>query len=390
MISDGAAATPTATAPAYGPIAGRRAGAGALGPSRGSCPWCSALMFLALAAIVALVIGALDTKNRQQGRVDAPAAGGLASPARRSSATAQETADDVLGDERRRCARPSPSRTRWPRAATPAPWRSKLDEAERGAAARRVGGRPRADRRPGRAAGDAALRTSTSLLTLARARRRARRALARTWATARASAAQSSTRCCPTRMQMLAGSLSAGYSLPQALDNVAQEAGGPWARRSTGPSSRAGSACRSRSPSRRWPSGWTARTSTGSVMAIRINRQVGGNLAEVLTNVAKTVRERERLRRQVKALSAEGKLSAWILALLPIGVGAVRGAGGIRATSAARSRRLIGLGHDRDRGRALHHRRRLDAQPREHGGLSDAHLVPCRRPGRRLRRHGRP
>ena len=56
-------------------------------------------------------------------------------------------------------------------------------------------------------------------------------------------------------------------------------------------------------------------------MAIRINRQVGGNLAEVLTNVAKTVRERERLRRQVKALSAEGKLSAWILALLPIGVG---------------------------------------------------------------------
>ena len=58
-----------------------------------------------------------------------------------------------------------------------------------------------------------------------------------------------------------------------------------------------------------------------TVMAIRINRQVGGNLAEVLTNVAKTVRERERLRRQVKALSAEGKLSAWILALLPIGVG---------------------------------------------------------------------
>ena len=49
------------------------------------------------------------------------------------------------------------------------------------------------------------------------------------------------------------------------------------------------------------------------VMAIRINRKVGGNLAEVLTNVGETLRERERLRRQVKTLSAEGVLSAWIL-----------------------------------------------------------------------------
>ena len=49
------------------------------------------------------------------------------------------------------------------------------------------------------------------------------------------------------------------------------------------------------------------------VMAIRIQREVGGNLAEVLTTVAATLREREYLRRQVQALSAEGRLSAWIL-----------------------------------------------------------------------------
>ena len=48
-------------------------------------------------------------------------------------------------------------------------------------------------------------------------------------------------------------------------------------------------------------------------MAIRIQREVGGNLAELLTTVAATLRERERLRRQVKVLSAEGRLSAWIL-----------------------------------------------------------------------------
>jgi tight adherence protein B len=54
------------------------------------------------------------------------------------------------------------------------------------------------------------------------------------------------------------------------------------------------------------------------VMAIRIQREVGGNLAELLTTVSGTLRERERLRRQVQVLSAEGRLSAWILGLLPI------------------------------------------------------------------------
>ena len=53
-------------------------------------------------------------------------------------------------------------------------------------------------------------------------------------------------------------------------------------------------------------------------MAIRIQREVGGNLAEVLTGVAATMRERERLRRQVQVLSAEGRLSAVILVGLPL------------------------------------------------------------------------
>jgi tight adherence protein B len=54
------------------------------------------------------------------------------------------------------------------------------------------------------------------------------------------------------------------------------------------------------------------------VMAIRIQREVGGNLAELLTTVSNTLRERESLRRQVRVLSAEGRLSAWILGLLPV------------------------------------------------------------------------
>ena len=54
--------------------------------------------------------------------------------------------------------------------------------------------------------------------------------------------------------------------------------------------------------------------------AIAINREVGGNLAEVLDGVGHTIRERNQIRGQVKALSAEGKLSAYVLMALPIGV----------------------------------------------------------------------
>jgi tight adherence protein B len=53
------------------------------------------------------------------------------------------------------------------------------------------------------------------------------------------------------------------------------------------------------------------------VMAIRIQREVGGNLAELLDTVAATMREREYLRRQVNALAAEGKLSAIVISALP-------------------------------------------------------------------------
>jgi tight adherence protein B len=54
-----------------------------------------------------------------------------------------------------------------------------------------------------------------------------------------------------------------------------------------------------------------------AVMAVRIQRETGGNLAEVLETTVETLRERDRLRRHVQALSAEGRLSAYILIALP-------------------------------------------------------------------------
>ena len=55
-----------------------------------------------------------------------------------------------------------------------------------------------------------------------------------------------------------------------------------------------------------------------AVMAINIQREVGGNLAELLTTVAETMVERERLRREIRTLTAEGRISAIVLGLLPL------------------------------------------------------------------------
>ncbi|MDP9183982.1 MAG: type II secretion system F family protein, partial [Actinomycetota bacterium] len=122
----------------------------------------------------------------------------------------------------------------------------------------------------------------------------------------------------PDTLQLVSGSLSAGYSLPQAVDAVVRQGNPPIAdelrkalveARLGAPIEDALEDVADRMNSKDF--GWV-------VMAIRVQRQVGGNLAEVLATTAATLRERERLRRQVQVLSAEGRLSAGILFGLPI------------------------------------------------------------------------
>ena len=59
------------------------------------------------------------------------------------------------------------------------------------------------------------------------------------------------------------------------------------------------------------------------VIAVLIQRETGGNLAELLDNISAIIRARLKLFGQIRVLSAEGRLSAWILTLLPIGVALV-------------------------------------------------------------------
>jgi len=119
---------------------------------------------------------------------------------------------------------------------------------------------------------------------------------------------------------LLAGGLRAGHSLLRAVDAAAQETESPTADEFARivNETRIGrdlsdaldnTAIRMRSDDFQWVA-----------QAIAINREVGGNLSGVLDQVGHTIRERNEIRRQVKTLAAEGKMSAWVLILLPVGV----------------------------------------------------------------------
>jgi tight adherence protein B len=57
------------------------------------------------------------------------------------------------------------------------------------------------------------------------------------------------------------------------------------------------------------------------VTAMLVQREVGGNLAEVLGNMSEVVRQRFKIRRQLRVITAQGRMSGYVLAALPIFVG---------------------------------------------------------------------
>jgi tight adherence protein B len=122
----------------------------------------------------------------------------------------------------------------------------------------------------------------------------------------------------PDTLTLLASSLRAGFSFMQGLEAVAQEIGAPMRRElqrvftevrlGRTPEDALGDAAeRMGSTDLAW-----------TVMAIRIQREVGGNLASLLDTVADTMQKRDRIHREIMALTAEGRASAVILGLMPV------------------------------------------------------------------------
>lgn len=119
-------------------------------------------------------------------------------------------------------------------------------------------------------------------------------------------------------LTVMAGALRAGRGLPQTLDLVAEETAAPTQEEFQRViiESRVGRdvsqsledvADRMKSDDFRWVA-----------EAIAINRELGGDLSEILDNIASVVRDRNQVRLQVRALAAEGRLSGIVLILLPV------------------------------------------------------------------------
>lgn len=120
----------------------------------------------------------------------------------------------------------------------------------------------------------------------------------------------------PDALITLAGALRAGRSLGQAMESLAREVPAPMGRelRKVVAEVRLGrplhdslteAAERIESADFKW-----------AVLAMQIQAEVGGNLAELLDQVADTMRERTRMRGEVKALTAEGRASALMLVVM--------------------------------------------------------------------------
>lgn len=121
----------------------------------------------------------------------------------------------------------------------------------------------------------------------------------------------------PDVLQLMAQSLRSGHALLQAFELAAREAPEPLA----GEFSALLRETRLGVPLEEALQAFARRIGTREAellaTAVIIQRQVGGNLAELLDHIETTIRERLRIRGEVRALTAQGRISGWIVGLLP-------------------------------------------------------------------------
>lgn len=118
-------------------------------------------------------------------------------------------------------------------------------------------------------------------------------------------------------LTVISNSLRAGYSFQQAIDLVGKETGGPLA-------------AEFRKTAREINLGTTIEEALNNlnersesddlglmITAVLIQRQIGGNLAEILDNISFTIRERIRIKGEIKTLTAQGRISGMIIGFMP-------------------------------------------------------------------------
>ncbi|MGI6659613.1 MAG: type II secretion system F family protein [Dethiobacteraceae bacterium] len=119
-------------------------------------------------------------------------------------------------------------------------------------------------------------------------------------------------------LQLMANSLRAGFSFLQAMDSISKEMTPPVSQEFA----RTLREMRLGTPTEEALQNLGTRVKSDDldlvITAVVIQRQVGGNLAQILENISTTISERIRLQAEVKTLTAQGRISGTIVALLPV------------------------------------------------------------------------
>jgi tight adherence protein B len=120
---------------------------------------------------------------------------------------------------------------------------------------------------------------------------------------------------------LIANSLRTGYSFMQAVEMVAREMPSPIAEEFSRLLKEMNLGVTTENALNNLAKRMNSDDLDLVITAVLIQRQVGGNLAEVLDNIAHTIRERVKIKGQIKTLTAQGRISGIIVSLLPVGVG---------------------------------------------------------------------
>lgn len=116
---------------------------------------------------------------------------------------------------------------------------------------------------------------------------------------------------------ILSNSLKAGHSFFQAVDSVSRELTGPMADEFAKLQKEISLGVNTEIALENMVNRVGSDDLELMVTAVLIQRQIGGNLAEVLDNISETIRQRIRAKGEIRTLTAQGRMSGWIISLLP-------------------------------------------------------------------------
>ena len=129
----------------------------------------------------------------------------------------------------------------------------------------------------------------------------------------------------PDALDLLSSSVKSGQALNSAIQNVAEEMPEPVGDEFRTLSDELSFGAEINDALRRFSERVDSQDVQFFCTALMIQKETGGNLSEVLDGLQKTIRERFRTLRHVKTLTAQGRLSGWILGAMPFVLGAIIG-----------------------------------------------------------------